>query len=300
MAAPKNKKEGKVLKFEVTEPAPLLEFLFARMGDKSRTTVRSFLTHRQVKINHLVTTRFDAPLAPGDTITVGFEKGYEEFRHPMLRIVYEDNHLVVIDKKYGLLSIATPKVAEKTAYHILSQYVKQRDSRAMIFILHRLDRETSGLMVFAKSEAVQHAMQENWSETVSERKYQAVVEGVPAKEEDTIVSLLAENKAFHVYVTRNEDEGRQAITRYRRVTDNGEYALLELELETGRKNQIRVQLAAIGHPIAGDKKYGAKTNPLGRVALHAGKLAFIHPVTKEALSFESPLPYKFMAFFNKK
>ncbi|MDR2937282.1 MAG: RluA family pseudouridine synthase [Rikenellaceae bacterium] len=284
----------------MTESSPLLEFLFARMSEKSRTTVRSFLTHRQVRVNHLVTTRFDAPIKPGDTVTVGFEKGYEEFRHPMLRIIYEDNHLVVIDKKYGLLSIATPKVAEKTAYHILSQYVKQRDPRAMIFVLHRLDRETSGLMIFAKSEAVQQTMQKNWSEAVTERKYQAVVEGIPPKEEDTIVSLLAENKAFRVYVTRNEDEGRQAVTRYRRVTDNGAYALLDLELETGRKNQIRVQLASIGHPVAGDRKYGARTNPLGRVALHAGKLAFVHPVTKEALNFESPLPYRFTSLFDKK
>ena len=289
----------KPLVFEIEAPAGLLEFLFAAMPDKSRTTVRSYLTHRQVFVNHIVTTRFDAPLRPGDRVEVSAEKGRAEFRHPMLRIVYEDGALIVIDKKYGLLSMATDKIVAKTAYHILSEHVKEEDPRNRIFILHRLDRETSGLMVFAKSEAVQRAMQADWHAAVPQRKYYAVIEGRLAEPSGRIVSYLAENKVFKVYAT-TPDQGKEAVMSYREVRAKGEYSLLEIELETGRKNQIRAQLEAVGHPIAGDKKYGAHTNPLGRVALHAGTITFVHPVSGELLSFETPLPYKFNALFGRR
>ena len=287
------------VRLPVTEAGKLLDFLFAALPDKSRTTVKSYLTHRQVSVNKRVLTKFDAPLVPGDTVEISQEKGREEFRHPMLRIVYEDDELIVIDKKYGLLSMGTERENRKTAYHILSEYVKRADPRNLIFILHRLDRETSGLMMFARSMQVQEKMQSRWNETVLERKYYAVVEGVPAKAEGRIVSYLAENKAFQVYVTDAEN-GREAITRYRVLKENGAYALLELELETGRKNQIRVQLAHIGHPVAGDKKYGAKTNPLDRVALHAGSIVFLHPSTGERIGFEPPVPYRFNALFDRR
>ncbi|MCD8186376.1 MAG: RNA pseudouridine synthase, partial [Rikenellaceae bacterium] len=218
-------------------------------------------------------------------------------RHAMMRIIYEDQALIVIDKKYGLLSIATDKIVGKTAYHILSEYVKQEDPRNRIFVLHRLDRETSGLMMFAKSQEIQQRMQSRWNETVTRRKYYAVVEGVPGKAEDTVTSYLAENKAFKVYATTPE-QGKEAILHYRMLKRNQDYALLEIGLETGRKNQIRAQLESLGHPIAGDKKYGAQTNPVGRVALHAGSLAFIHPCTGEQLALTSGLPVKFHELFD--
>ena len=276
-----------------------MEFLFAAIPDKSRTTVKSYLTHRQVSVNRVVTTQFDKRLSPGDQVEVSAEKGRAEFRHAMLRLVYEDDYLIVIDKKYGLLSIATDKIVGKTAYHILSEYVKQEDPRNRIFVLHRLDRETSGLMMFAKSQEIQERMQSNWNETVTERKYYALVEGVPAKPQDTVTSYLTENKAFKVYAT-TQDEGKEAVLEYKTLKSNRDYALLEVQLETGRKNQIRAQLESIKHPIAGDKKYGAQTNPLGRVALHAGSIAFIHPVTSEEMAFASPLPYKFNALFDRR
>lgn len=285
--------------FTVKGDRTLLEFMFESMSDKSRTTVKSYLTHRQVSVNDVVTTQFDHPLRDGDVVAVSADKGRPEFKHPMLRIVFEDDYLLVIDKKYGLLSIATDKVQEKTAYHILSQYVKQSDPQNKVFVLHRLDRETSGLMMFAKSQEIQQKMQTDWSNSVIERKYYAVTEGVPSQRKGRIESYLAENKAFNVYVT-DEENGRLAITDYVMLDDNGDYSLLELELETGRKNQIRVQLKEIGHSIAGDKKYGARTNPLGRIALHAGKIAFVHPVTGKEMSFESPLPYKFRSMFEKR
>lgn len=284
--------------FTVKEPALLLEFLFASMPNKSRTTVKSYLTHRQVSVNHIVTTKFNQFLKPGDQIEISAEKGREEFKHPMLRIVYEDDSVIVIDKKYGLLSIATDKIIGKTAYHILSEYVKRSDPRNRIFILHRLDRETSGLMMFAKSEEIQEKMQSNWSESVTERKYYAVVEGILAESEGTIKSYLAENKAFKVYATTPEN-GKEAVLEFRVLDKSRDYSLVEVGLETGRKNQIRAQFEAIRHSIAGDKKYGAQTNPLGRVALHAGKIAFRHPETGNEMSFESPLPYKFRDLFSK-
>lgn len=296
----KNRKEAvksSAKQFEVKERAKLLEFLYGAFADKSRTTVKSYLTHRQVSVNNIVCTNFAAPLTPGDKVSVSGSKGYAEFKHPMLRIVYEDDSIVVIDKKYGLLSIATDKVSEKTAYHILSEYVKRSDPRNMIFVLHRLDRETSGLMMFAKNQQVQKQIQENWNEQVADRKYYAVVEGRFDQKEGVITSYLAENKAFKVYSTDAEN-GRIAITNYKVMAEKEAFSLLELELETGRKNQIRAQLEETGHSICGDKKYGAASNPLGRVALHAGRLAFIHPATGETLSFDSPLPYKFRELFD--
>jgi 23S rRNA pseudouridine1911/1915/1917 synthase len=289
----------KPLSFTVSEPIGLLEFLLAALPNKSRTTVKSYLSRRQVRVNRLIVTQFDARLKPGDRVEISAEKGKAEFRHPMMRLVYEDDALVVIDKKYGLLSIATDKIIGKTAYHILSEYVKREDPRNRIFVLHRLDRETSGLMLFAKSEAVQQRMQSDWKAVVTERKYYAVVEGQMAQPEGTITSYLTENKVFKVYATTPE-EGREAVLAYNTLKSAGEYSLLEIELETGRKNQIRAQLESVGHPIAGDKKYGAQTNPVGRVALHAGKIAFIHPATGEEFAFESPLPYKFHALFDRK
>ena len=286
--------------FEIKEPVKLLEFLFSAMPDKSRTTVKSYLTHRQVAVNHVVTTRFDQPLKPGDRIEILPGKGRTAFRHPMLRIVYEDDHLIVIDKKYGLLSMATDKIVGKTAYHILSEYVKTEDPRNRIFILHRLDRETSGLMMFAKSQEIQEKMQECWHESVPERKYYAIAEGLFDEPAGTLTHYLAENKAFKVYAT-NPDDGKEAIMHYRVLKTNKEgYSLLEIRLDTGRKNQIRAQLEAFGHPIAGDKKYGAKSRPIDRVALHAGTITFVHPVSGETLSFESLLPYAFNSLFSKK
>jgi 23S rRNA pseudouridine1911/1915/1917 synthase len=285
--------------FEITAPARLLEFLFASLPGESRTTVKSLLTHRQVSVNRLVTTQFDQQLLPGDRVEVSAEKGRSEFRHAMLRIVWEDDSLIVIDKKYGLLSIATDKIVGKTAYHILSDYVKQDDPRNRIFVLHRLDRETSGLMLFAKSQAIQERMQSHWNETVTERKYYAAVEGALTPPEGTLTHYLAENKVFKVYST-TPDNGKEAVLTYKTLRSNDDWSLLEVQLETGRKNQIRAQLEAAGHPIAGDRKYGAATQPIGRVALHAGSIAFVHPVTGETLAFESPLPYKFHALFDRK
>lgn len=279
--------------YEVKENIPLLDFLFQTLKDQSKTTVKSLLAHKQIIVNNRATTQFDAALKPGDQVIVAFDRNSKPFSHTMLDIVYEDDSLIVINKMSGLLSMATERDKEKTAYHILSNYVKQRDPRNHIFIIHRLDKETSGLMMFAKNPKVQEILQKNWNEAVIERKYVAVIEGYPGKECDTIKSYIAENSAFIVH-RADSMTGKLAITNYKTLRSNNRYSLVELDLETGRKNQIRVHMQEIGHPVAGDKKYGAKTNPINRLALHAFILHFLHPVTHQEMKFETPIPAKFL------
>ena len=192
------------------------------------------------------------------------------------------------------MSVSCVRVKERTAYHLLSDYVKKNDPRSKIFVLHRLDRDTSGLMMFAKNQRVQKALQSNWNSAITQRSYVAVVEGRPEKDHDLIVSNLVENAKMQVYVTA-EGDGKEAITRYHVLHSNAHYSLLELNLETGRKNQIRVQMESIGHPIAGDYKYGADTDPAGRLMLHARRLFFIHPATGEEMRFETRIPDAFVS-----
>ena len=278
----------------VNEDTTLLPFLFELLKEQSKSSVKSILANRQISVNGRTTTQFDTLLRSGDEVRISFQRGREDFRHPMLRLVWEDDSLIVVDKRNGLLSMATDKIKEKTAYHLLSDYVKKLDPANKIFILHRLDRDTSGLMMFAKTRKAQQILQSNWNEMITERSYVAVVEGKPAKEMDLLTSFLVENSAMKVYVSTQGD-GQEAITRYKVLKSTNQYSLLQLDLETGRKNQIRAQLESIGHPIAGDVKYGAASNPAGRLALHARKLCFIHPETGEELRFETAIPSIFNA-----
>lgn len=279
--------------FDVKEESLLLNFLFSTLSEQSKTTVKALLAHRQIAVNGKATTQFDVIVKPGDQVAVYFDKNNTAFSHPMLNIIYEDDSLIVVDKMSGLLSMATERDKEKTAYHILSDYVKRIHPGNCIFILHRLDRETSGLMMFAKNSKVQEALQKNWDNVVTERKYIAVVEGCPKKESGKIKSYIAENSAFIVHQS-NSAEGKIAITNYKVLKSNKQYSLIELELETGRKNQIRVHMQELGTPVTGDKKYGAQSNPINRLALHAFKLRFIHPVSNKEMDFETPIPKRFM------
>jgi 23S rRNA pseudouridine1911/1915/1917 synthase len=275
----------------------LMAFLIETLKDKSRTTIKSYLAHRQVAVNGRPTTQFDTPLHPTDEVSINFDRQFNYFKHPMLHIVYEDDQIIVVDKAAGLLSVGTDRDKDKTAYRILSDYVKRSDLRNKIFVVHRLDRETSGLMMFAKTPQAQTRLQQDWDNAVLDRRYLAVVEGRPEKESGELRSYLAENSAMNVYSTDPEN-GKLAITRYRVLQSRGRYSLVELELLTGRKNQIRVHMQEFGYPVAGDKKYGAHTNPARRLMLHACKLQFVHPMTKENMLFETPVPAKFKMMFN--
>ncbi|MDE6644539.1 MAG: RluA family pseudouridine synthase, partial [Muribaculaceae bacterium] len=210
-----------------------------------------------------------------------------------LKIVYEDDDILVVEKGYGLLSMGTGKAGEETAYSLLRDYLKRKDPRNKIFIIHRLDRDTSGIMMFAKTQEAKDAMQHNWNNMVLNRKYICLVEGRVQNEEGVVRSYLVENSRMEVYSTDDPNAGGQlAVTRYRVLADRGGYTLLEVELDTGRKNQIRVHMKDIGHPIAGDRKYGARTSPLHRLALHAATLRFVHPVTRKEMNFTAPIKFK--------
>ena len=234
------------------------------------------------------------PLRPGDTVLISHERGRPAFNSPYLRIVWEDESLIVIDKRDGLLSVSDSVAQERTAWAILSAYVREQDPRNRIFVLHRLDRGTSGLMMFARNKGVQEKMREGWADIVTRRSYVAVVEGVPEPAEDTLRNFLAENSRMKVYCT-DALHGKEAVTHYRVLKAASDCALVEFTLETGRKNQIRAQMEAFGHPIAGDPKYGAQTDPAERLMLHACRLWFIHPETGREMRFDTPIPAVFSA-----
>jgi 23S rRNA pseudouridine1911/1915/1917 synthase len=297
------RKQDTVLK--VTESAQLMDFLISKMGGMAKSSVKQLLGQRRVKVGNVIQTRHDFALKTGDVVTVSSGRGNSQLTHPKLKIVYEDDDLIVVNKQPGLLTVAaTPGSSETTAYSILRAYVKKQNARAGIYVVHRLDRETSGLLVFARSEELQHYMREYWRELVTERTYIALVEGVLEPREGKITTWLTEDKRNAVvYSSPVDDGGDIAITNYKtlRVSSqpsafsNQLYSLVELHLETGRTNQIRVHLASKGCPVVGDRKYGHgnEYSPIDRLCLHAKVLAFIHPVTEKTVRFESPVPKEF-------
>ena len=281
------------------EPAQLMDFLLAKMGGMAKSSVKQLLGQRRVKVGNAIQTRHDFALKKGDVVTVSSGRGNSQLTHPKLKIVYEDDDLIVVNKQPGLLTVAaTPGSSETTAYSILRAYVKKQNARAGIYVVHRLDRETSGLLVFARSEELQHYMREYWRELVTERTYIALAEGVLKPAEGKITTWLTEDKRNAVvYSSPVDDGGDIAITNYKtlRSSADGQYSLVELHLETGRTNQIRVHLASKGCPVVGDRKYGHgnEYSPIDRLCLHAKVLAFIHPVTEKTVRFESPVPKEF-------
>lgn len=291
----------KEIKFTAATSGMLLDFLFEHIEGESKTTIRSYLRNRQVSVNGCMSTHFDFPINPGDAIEVSSGRTKEALRHPMVRIVWEDQYLLVVEKRSGLLSIATDKETQKTAYNIISTYLKSIDPTARVFVVHRLDRETSGLMLFAKDEKTKFALQSAWNDSILERKYVAVTEGVMEQDQGVISTYLTESKALKVYATTREN-GKIANTGFLvlKRSQRKNLSLVELELETGRKNQIRAHLEHINHPIIGDKKYGATNlSPIGRVALHAMSIEFMHPVTSERLRFATPIPISFSKLFDR-
>ncbi|MDD6890247.1 MAG: RluA family pseudouridine synthase [Bacteroidales bacterium] len=281
-----------------TENSRLLDFLFASMPQRKRTNVKELLRHNQVKVNDEVVTQFDLPISPADSVFVNLTREFPRFYNRRLKIVYEDDDIIVVNKGYGLLSMGNDKVKDGTAYSILKEYVKWVDPRQKIFVVHRLDRDTSGLMMFAKNIEAKEAMQHNWNNMVLNRTYVAVVEGSVDDDEGTIRTYLAENSKYEVYVTDNPQEGQLAVTRYKVLARKNGYTLMELELDTGRKNQIRVHMKHIGHPIAGDRRYGAKSSPIHRLALHARTLRFAHPASRREMDFSTPIPVSFQKMVN--
>lgn len=291
-------KSSKPLAFKVSENTDLMKFLIENLPHKSRTHIKSLLTHKLVYVDGKPVSQYNAALTIGQEVTITKGNNRLEPNLPGIKIMYEDKDLIVINKEEGLLSIATENGTEDTAYSLLSKYLKAQHYSNRIFVVHRLDRDTSGVMMYAKSQQVQELLQEAWNTNVTERTYLAIVHGVPVKEKDTISSYLRESKAYKIHSSKDFIPGSEkAITHYETLMSKDNYSLIKVNLETGKKNQIRVHMQDIGHPIIGDKKYGSELNPIKRLGLHAWVLAFTHPITKKEMRFQTELPGKFRRIF---
>jgi 23S rRNA pseudouridine1911/1915/1917 synthase len=281
--------------FTVTEPAELLTFLLEHLSNMGRNSVKSLLARGQVSVNDRSMTTYNYLLQPGQIVSISKDKSSEEPPILGLSILHEDEDIIVIQKDSGLLSVAASSQDDEiTAYRQLTAHVRKLNPKNRIYIVHRLDRDTSGVMVFAKSENVQQTLQNAWQDMVKERSYTALVEGKIKKIEGTISSWLKESSTLKMYSSTYPNDGQHAVTHYRLIQTNGNFSLLDIHLETGRKNQIRVHMQDIGHPVVGDKKYGSKSKIINRLGLHARVLAFIHPTSGELLRFETPIPKMFM------
>ncbi|WP_242964952.1 RluA family pseudouridine synthase [Scatolibacter rhodanostii] len=291
---PKPEKE-----FVVTEPIQLMEFLQLKLSKESRNHVKSLLKYRAVSVNGVVRTKYDTPLHPGQKVRISRAAAPEETQKNTLHILYEDDDLIAVNKPAGLLSIATDKEKDITAYHLLTDYVKLKNPEDRIFAVHRLDRDTSGVFIVAKNEAMKFALQEDWAKLVSVRAYVAIVEGQLKEKSGTMRSWLKKTKTLLMYSSDRAGDGLEAITKYEVMKESEEYSWVDVHLETGRKNQIRVHMKDLGHPVVGDKKYGAKANPLKRLGLHAYQLEFKNPLSGEVMSFKAPIPQNFKTLFTQ-
>jgi 23S rRNA pseudouridine1911/1915/1917 synthase len=292
--------------FRVEAASELMTFLLAKLGGMTRTSVKQLLSQRRVTVNAGIQTRHDTPLKPGDIVQINQGRGNVELRHPKLRVIYEDDALIVVEKKNGLLTVPyNPKSSETTAYSILKDYVRKQSNRNTIHVVHRLDRETSGALVFAKSAELQEYMRTYWRQLVTKRSYMAMVEGHLQQSQGTITTWFTEDsKTGMVYSSPKDNGGQKAVTHFKliktAVLGEGDQAmpisLVELNLETGRTNQIRVHMQSMGHPVLGDRKYGHgnEFSPIDRLCLHAQTLEFIHPMTEKKVRFEAPLPKEFL------
>lgn len=277
----------------VREPMELMAFLQARMPQASRTKIKGLLSKRLVYVDQQIVTQFNHPLEIGQKVQVSRQKPAAAFHNNLIRLVYEDAYLLVVEKQPGLLSVSSEREKERTAASILTEYLRKSNKRARAYVVHRLDRDTSGLMMFAKDEQTQNRLRDNWHDIVYDRRYIAVLVGEMEKDYGTVESYLTDHKLY-VSSSIEDDGGQLAITHYQTIRRGSGLSLVEMRLETGRKNQIRVHMADLGHPVAGDGRYGIEdANPLGRLALHAFKLCFYHPVTGERMQFETPYPASF-------
>lgn len=285
--------------FTVREDTTLLPFILSAMSGISRNKAKAILAGGSVLINNKVQTRHDLPLTAGTVVEVRRHKPAEQLKNKFVKIVYEDPYIIVVEKSVGILSMATNHHAFSVK-SVLDEYLRRSKQKCTAHVVHRLDRDTSGLLVYAKTLQAEQILEHNWHEIVTDRRYVALVSGSLPQEAGTVESWLKDNKA---YFTLSYDEdpggGKWAVTHYRQLRTDGVHSIVELKLETGRKNQIRVHLQSLGHPVCGDIKYGNGDNPIGRLALHAYRLNFYHPMTSEPLRFETPLPRKFLLSIKK-
>lgn len=276
------------MKLVVNKDSELLEYLYEHL-DMPKKRVKQYLVHGAVYVNEDRVTQYNYPLVAGMKIMI--DTNSKNSRNLPFSIIFEDDHLLVVNKPSGLLTIATEKEKERTLYHIVRDYVASKNPHGRIFIVHRLDRDTSGIVLFAKDEKTKNQLQENWNDYVSLREYTAIVCGHPKEESGQIVQYLKETKTNLVYVSPRED-GKKAITNYSVLKTSDKYSMLKVTIETGRRNQIRVAFASKKMPILGDKKYGEKSK-VNRLYLHANRLKIYYPVIKKDILFETSIPTEF-------
>ncbi len=280
-----NKKQDYINHENIT----LLDSISNFKRDLSKKTIKNYIKNKMVKVNDKVITNSSYPLKDNDKIEISYSK--KVIPDYNLDILYEDEYLIAINKPCGLLSISNEKEKIVTAYRMVSDYVKHNSNHKYIFVVHRLDQDTSGILMFSKNEKIRDKMQDNWNTTTKKRGYIAIVDGM-LKGSGTKRSYLMEDRNQFVYSSKN-NHGKEAITHYSVIKNNNNYSLVQVFIDTGRRNQIRVHLSEMGYPIVGDKKYKCKTNPIKRLCLHANILEFIHPVSKKLIHIESDIPKEF-------
>ncbi|MBQ7181293.1 MAG: RluA family pseudouridine synthase [Bacteroidaceae bacterium] len=283
----------------VREESTLMEFLMKQMSGTSRNRVKDLLKGHAISVDKKITTQFDTMLKPGQLVQVRRHKQNVELNNKYVSLIYEDKDLVVIDKQPGILSQGL-SYTQYCVKNVLDEYFRRRQFKCSAHVVHRLDRETSGLMIYAKSTEIQQIMEQDWRQIVYDRRYVALVCGCMERDGGIIRSWLHEGPGFKTLSSPTDDGGREAVTYFHTLQSEDDYSLVEFRLETGRKNQIRVHMQQLGHPVAGDKKYGDGRNPLGRLALHAFRLHFFHPRTGQPMEFDTPIPRLFQQRFKNR
>lgn len=286
---------GDNLVITVKENAPLLEYLINNVSE-SRSKLKATLQGRGIAVNGRMVTQFDYQLKAGDKIIISRHKKQNQFKSRYVKIVYEDRWLVVVEKNIGILSMAAGH-SLLNVKSVLDDYFLKSRQKCRAHVVHRLDRDTSGLMVYAKDIETEQILEHNWHQIVYDRRYVAVVSGEMEQNNGTIANWLKDNKAYITYSSPTDNGGKYAVTHFQVLNRTTEHSLVEYKLETGRKNQIRVHSADMGHPVCGDMKYGNGDDPLHRLCLHAYMLCFTHPVTGEPMEFSTPIPTAFRSLF---
>ena len=272
----------------VKETNELYSYLRSNLTNMSKNNIKSLLKNNNIYVNNKIINKHNHIVKENDIITIGT---FIKTKDNNLNIIYEDNNIIVVDKPTKLLTISNKNEKEETLYRKVSDYLKKENKK--VFVIHRLDYDTSGIIMFAKNQKVQKQYQDNWNNLAKEREYTAVVEGI-TKDNGHIESYLKQTKTLLVYSSKNKD-GYFSITDYIKASNNKNYSLLKIYISTGRRNQIRCHMYDINHPIAGDTRYKSKTNPLNRLCLHASTLKIINPLTNELMVFTSPIPEEFLS-----
>lgn len=286
--------------FKVSKQYQLLDFLFEKISNDSKNNIKRYLSNHQVLVNGSCVTQFNFLIYKEDLVQIVKDPVRQEKQDRVkLDIIYEDEELIAINKPSGLLSIESDNEKSNTAYRLLTDYVQRKDKKARIFVVHRIDKDTSGVLVVAKNEKIKNSLQKNWQDIVSKREYVAICEGVFKEKSGTVKSYLKSN-ANNLMYSSNDKSGQFSVTHYKVLKDNGQYSMVEVNIDSGRKNQIRVHMGDLKHKVVGDEKYGPVSNPINRLGLHARVLTFKHPVTHKEMSFKAEIPKCFNSLFKGK